>query len=733
MVDSFHRCGAKQMSSPARGSGRVSFGEFELNLETAELRHNCSTSILAGQPFQILVTLLDRPGQLVTREELKKQLWPSDTFVDFDISLNKAVNRLRESLGDTAEHPRFIETLPRKGYRFIAAVENGAGTGTTSAANLMEASPLTRADAEASDLGSTDETIPGPRAHSYGFKVLLVTITLGIVAVVAGVLFERFRASRSPDLASVHITKLTDSGMARDVAISPDGRYVVYSLNQGEKESLHLRQVATRSDIEILPPGPEFHGLTFSPDGVDVYFVRSDPQDPFFKYLYSVPMLGGSARQMISDVDSPVSFSPDGSRFAFERADASRNVVELRIANSDGSGEHVLATIRNGDAGLFQPGPSWSPDGSSIVCAFRILEQETHWILVSISARDGRIREIYSDPNDLGRPVWLSEETLLIPRAEPGYPRMQLWAISYRSGQAQRFTNDLSDYDQSLDVARDRKTVVAIAATSVSNIWRADIDNLLSARQITSGQLQMFEVVETAGGRLFSTGGGQIWMVGSNGQHESFADLHNTQWLEACNRWVVFTSVEGKTVTLNRVNEDGSHLIKLFSGDLSQAACPADGKFAYYISRHRPKKIWRISTDGGDPMEIATIDVGVAPSLSVSPDGNFLFYTFIQPRPNAWKLAILPVSERRITKVFDVPGGTYRVRWSPAGASLQYLVTKDGVTNIWEQPLAGGAARQLTRFDSGQIFDFKWSFDRETLFFTRGDVTSDVVMFNNVR
>src|ERR1700730_18588328 len=112
------------MSGPAQFSGTVSFGEFELDLETAELRSNGSKAILPGQPFQILVTLLGRPGQLVAREELKRQLWPSDTFVDFDVSLNKAVNRLREALGDSAEHPCFIETLPRKGYRFIGTIEN---------------------------------------------------------------------------------------------------------------------------------------------------------------------------------------------------------------------------------------------------------------------------------------------------------------------------------------------------------------------------------------------------------------------------------------------------------------------------------------------------------------------------------------------------------------------------------------------------------------------------------
>jgi DNA-binding winged helix-turn-helix (wHTH) protein len=102
------------------------FGEFKLDLNTCELRNNGRKLDLHGQPFQILTALLEQPGQLITRAELKKRLWPSDTFVDFDHSLNRAVNRLREALEDSAEHPRFIETLPRRGYRFIAPVETSS-------------------------------------------------------------------------------------------------------------------------------------------------------------------------------------------------------------------------------------------------------------------------------------------------------------------------------------------------------------------------------------------------------------------------------------------------------------------------------------------------------------------------------------------------------------------------------------------------------------------------------
>src|SRR6266568_8897687 len=111
------------MYVPGGSRRQVYFGEFQLDLDTAELRNNGNKSSLVGQPLQILTELLERPGELVTRQELKKKLWPDDTFVDFDQSLNKAVNRLREALGDSAEHPRFVETLPRRGYRFIGTIE----------------------------------------------------------------------------------------------------------------------------------------------------------------------------------------------------------------------------------------------------------------------------------------------------------------------------------------------------------------------------------------------------------------------------------------------------------------------------------------------------------------------------------------------------------------------------------------------------------------------------------
>jgi eukaryotic-like serine/threonine-protein kinase len=739
VVDSANGFWDGEMSSRVQFSRKVCFGEFELNLETAELWSNGSKAILPGQPLQVLVTLLDRPGQLVTREELRKRLWPSHTFVDFDQSLNKAVNRLREALEDSAEHPRFIETLPRRGYRFIASVQTGVAEIPVEGVlnQSTEQVPPMPSDSNHwfSTKGLSSEIDENPDANRYSRQLIpaaiLTALTMGLVVFA---IYKWRSHPNVPELASTQLIKMTDSGRARDVAISPDGRYVVYSLRDGEEESLRLRQIATQSDIQILAQGPGFHGLTFSLDGNYVYFIRSDSNDPFFKYLYSMPMLGGPVRKLVSDVDSPVSFSPDGHQFAFERGVAKRNVVELRIANVEGSGERLLTTIQDGDVSLFQPGPSWSHDGRTIVAPFRILGTDRRWILVSISVPDGKMREIYSSQGALGRPIWLTEHSLLISHYDTTYERAQLWTISYPEGVARRFTNDLSDYDQPLDISRDGSTVTAIASAVISNIWVGSEADSLNPRQISSGEVPMIDITETANGKLLSTSGdGRLWFIDPNsGQKEPFVDTRGVGSLTMCGSFVLFTVFGSDAVTITRANADGSHSIKLVTGDVRHAACSPDGKFVFYVNGHRPQKIWRISVDGGSPVEIAAgVGEGITGPLDISPDGMLLSYPFDE-YPPVWKIAVCSVNGGPPAKMFKVPGGTSRVRWSPTGTDLQYLVTDNGTTNIWEQPLSGRKPKQLTKFTSGRIFDFNWSSDRKRLLLTRGDETSNVVMLSNL-
>jgi DNA-binding winged helix-turn-helix (wHTH) protein len=199
------------MQVPATGSTRLRVGDFEVDLRCGELRRNGDKIKLQERPFQILAALLERPGEVVTRQEMQQKLWPTDTFVDFEHSINTAVKKLREALGDDADNPRFIETLPRRGYRLIAPVEIVEESGSS-----LEAAISPEPPPEGNPQGTKPQK-RWPVAAIFGaLAALLVTAS---VAFLSPSLWRRTPPSRN---AWVQITHFPDS--ATSPALSPDGR-----------------------------------------------------------------------------------------------------------------------------------------------------------------------------------------------------------------------------------------------------------------------------------------------------------------------------------------------------------------------------------------------------------------------------------------------------------------------------------------------------------------------------
>lgn len=712
----------------------VCFGEYELDLRTRELRTERATVDLQEQPFQVLAALLAQPGELVTREELTKALWPSDTFVDFEHSLNKAVNRLREALNDSADSPRFIETLPRRGYRFIASV-------TTVARDLHElpANSQNRASPE-----SPQETQKLPDAKtplSYQWK--RAAVILGAVVILATV----FRLSLGTEkahtstfnLEKMQITKLTNNGKAESIAISPDGRYVVYVLRNDEGLGLWIQQVATRSDVQILPPAANvFEGVSFSPDGNYIYFVRAAENAPDFRYLYVMPVLGGPARLLATDVDSPVSFAHDGSQFVYTRADPARNVCEVRIANAGGSNNRVLATIPGAYAEI-QPGAVWSPDGRIIAVSFMLNGKQPASVLDLVSTRDGSVRTLYSNSYGIGRPIWLPAGDALLVSLRDQAGRGQLWRISYPKGETERLTNDLADYGARIDATRDARTVAAIQSNQTANVWVVPLAHPSKSRQITAGELPLLEVAPAPQGKIVAASGeGELWLMNMDGSGAfPVADTHNASNPVSCGSYLLFNSSQPGKEGLRRSDSDGSNPTMLATGLIWSPVCSPDLKWVYYVDLAGPMKIWRTQLGGGTRTEVATIQgIAVESRLIVSPDGKLLAYAFLDYTAEpVMKVSVISL-EGGVATSLQVPGWTYEracLRWSPDGKHLQALVTRNGVTNIWEKALAGGDPRQLTKFTSGQIFDFSWSADGKSLLLARGDVTRDAILLSDFR
>jgi len=568
---------------------------------------------------------------------------------------------------------------------------------------------------------------------------LLIGFFLLLLGGIGYTLFTLRARKSGLDLQKMKIVRLTESGKAEDVAIAPDGQYVVYVLREGEMQSLNVRQVATGSDVQILPPDVvSFAGLTFSPDGNYIYFVRSNKTNLLYNDLYQMPVLGGTPRQLVRDIDAPVSFSPDGRQFAFVRGVPDKDEVDLLVAQADGSGERLLAGIQAVVAQGFFFGPAWSPDGKTIVVTRSEVAKGIRSVITAVAVSDGRRSEVYGSTNYVGQVRWLADGSgLLAAIGDPSQGfRGQLWHISIPGGEARRVTNDLLDYElYSLDLTRDRKTLVAIESRTASDLWVAIAGDASRARRITSGSPAVSSLSWMPnGGIVYSNMNGELVSLRPDGSNRTVIapGEQNNSSPAACGdgRYVVFSSFRNEKLNVWRIEEDGSNPTQLtneaFAGFPS---CSPDGRWVVYdltIS----ESMWRMPVQGGVPTQLKTPNRN-SPRARISPDGKMLAHTAwgaTVSSPNV--LTVVSLDGGQPLYRFDLPAGAVGLRWAPADKALDYCLTRGGVSNIWRQPLSGGQPKQITNFKSERIYSFDWSRDGKDLAVARGTTSRDVILIS---
>jgi serine/threonine protein kinase len=567
---------------------------------------------------------------------------------------------------------------------------------------------------------------PKSRKAIYGIVATLILIALG-----TGAYFWTNRP-RGFNLQNMKITQVTTTGNARTAALSPDRRYIVYVLRDGELESLWVQQLATGSHVQILPPDQaRFVAVSFTPDGNYVMFVRSDKSTVNFRYLYQMPVLGGTPKQLIRDVDSAPSFSPDGQQFAFVRGILNPPGNQVLIANTDGSGEHALAQ-RDG----FGPGQmdvSWSADGKILaVVSPEVVGTASEWILTVVSSKSGEIKDLRSFKTPARAAAWLPDGRGILVVAPDETGRGQIWFVSYPHGEISRFTNDLTNYVTCcLDVTRDGDSLVAIQGTTLSDIWIAKGDGS-EPKQITSGEALGLGL-DWVGNKIVAVDPRLQWItINADGSNQSQLtndhDIHLQ--LSGCpdGKHVLYTTVHEGKADLWRAQPDGSSPVKLpATGILFGAAtCTPDSQSAIYVADNA---IWSIPLEGGKPTKL---NVPLAFS-GYSPDGKLLFYISQTHQDTLLQSNFVVTSATGGTPLYTlaVPYGMQSPRFTPDGKAIAFLLTRNRATNIWEQPLAGGPAVQLTKFPGGQMFAFAWSADGRQLAFSRGQNKTDVVMMSN--
>ena len=580
--------------------------------------------------------------------------------------------------------------------------------------------------------GSTAVAAAPSAASRSKAPVLAVMAVLAIAVIAAAVYWLRPRGPEF-NLDKMKIEQVTTSGDSGMVTTSPDGRYIAYMRRNGGMESLWMRQVESGGNVQILPPDlVSFKGLRFSPDGAYLYFVRSDKGTANFNYLYQMPVLGGTPRQLVRDIDAAPAFSPDGKQIAYVRGDPTATRLFVLVANADGSAEKVLKAIDDW-ASLLVP-PAWSPDGKTVVVGFDTLKgKEILFFLTAISVADGSMRQLYRSDYDIGASTWLPDgKGLLFIARDTQRAKKQLWFLSYPGGELRRFTNDLSRYgDVSLELTKDGTSLVAAQVNVDANVFLAPGGDASRAKQITSGEPNGFSVAWTPDGKLLTRNAAdQLTMMDASGQQSNVLDEGPVDSISVCGdgKNVLYTRTKGAEFKIFRVGLDGSGATQLIDGALAPSCSPNGKWFTYYYRRG----IWRMPTEGGQGTMLVE-NTGGPGNSAISPDGRFVAYRVQEQDGNRYllKLAVIPADGGAILYKITSPFGATRLRWAPDGKGLNYLLTRDGAQNLWVQPVDGSPARQVTRFPDSDIFDFAWSNDGKQLAVTRGSTRTDVVRISN--
>ncbi|HVO82207.1 MAG TPA: protein kinase [Terriglobales bacterium] len=577
---------------------------------------------------------------------------------------------------------------------------------------------------------------------SVGLIAVMVLLVLGAAAY--GVYALLHRSIRAP-FQSMNISKITGSGKAFMAAISPDGKYVVHVAQELGQQSLWIRHIATGSNTQIVPPTESnYVGVTFAPDGNYVYFDRIEKERPNVGLLYQVPVLGGTPKLISGDVDSHISFAPDGRRFVFLRNDSAHGLTSLIIANADGSDEHKL--VSETGPGAFQGAPSWSPDGK-VIAIMRVLGKGGLGSFVAVDAGNGSSREIApaSEVGIVSDSSWLPDSSgLLISYANQStrWDR-QIGYLTYPAGQLRRVTNDLNHYADSFSATRDGSSLVTVAAETDNNIWVMPAKGKASeAVQITSGEAEAFELDWTPDGKIVSephSNGFELDRYNADGSEKM--SLFEDQWPgsspSVCGdgRQVVFVSLHaGTSANVWRIDSNGGGLTQLTRGTLDGApTCSPDGRWVVYVSGDAGKvTTWRVPSEGGSPQQLSDLN---SYSPTISPDGKWVSFFYGEGAGVAYrtKLGVIAATGGALVHSLDVlPQGSGKVRFTPDGQALAYPVIDDrGVGNLWAQPIAGGPPSQLTDFKDDRIFDYAWSRDGKQLAVSRGQITRDVVLLTD--
>jgi Tol biopolymer transport system component/DNA-binding winged helix-turn-helix (wHTH) protein len=684
----------------------VRFGEFVLHLRSGELAQNGTRLLLPDQLFRVLALLVRQSGALVTREELRRELWQDDTFVDFEHGLNAAIKRLREALGDSAASPRFIETLPRRGYRFIPTVEDETASGRVSKAQA--ATP----PAAAVPTGLDRRQRGVLRSGRFG--------AVGALIVVCVASWLWFAAARAPD-PNPRFTRLTwTGGLNTDPAISPDGALVAYASDAAGASNfdIWLQAIAGGDPLRITSDAADEVEPSFSPDGSRIVFSRRD------KGLYTIGPVGGEPKLILSEPWARTPrFSPDGRRIAywtgFPASVIAGNIAgavgSIAIVSAEGGAPRVVAT------GLASARyPVWTPDGAGILFLGEenTDEKRFDWYLVRIDGsglvKTGAVPAIHAAGLRVGPPIpsaWTGDGVLF---ATNEADNSNVWRIritpeTWRLAGVPESLTSGTAVERSPSVSASGRIVFASTVTNV-DVWRVPVDERTGT---AAGALE--RVTDSAASdrlRSVSVDGRTLVFISSRtGRDEVWSkDLETKMERQLTERGAIDATVspDGSSVAFAHAQENSVRLelLDLRGGPPSRPLCEdcditadwsPDGR-AVLFGRGEPSRLLLHDLGSGRETEFASHPRWNLHQARFSADGTWLaFHTTNSPNLRQVYAAATsgrtPVAFQSWVPIVTDHG--CHPNWSADGSLVYHFSSRDGAFCPWVQRVDKTTKRPL--------------------------------------
>src|ERR1700722_7631793 len=692
------------------------FGVFQLDVQAGELHKNGVKLKLQEQPFKVLCLLLQYPGEVVSREEIRKRLWAADTFVDFDHGLHAAAKRLRDALGDSAENPRFVETVARRGYRFIGIPEIPAAT--------------------PSAIPSAAPTI-GQRLFTIGNVILA-----GLVAFALSLAFLYHSHSlRSKAGQPVVSPAVTNVGEKYTPTLSPDGQHLAFVWNGGAGPhfNLYVKVVGTEESLQLTrQPSLDFNPV-WSPDGRYIAFCRILEGETG---IYIIPALGGAERRVQNTLWDDrefdevfrfgrLSWSPDGKLLAYsDRASRSEAASIFLLSLESREVRRLTRALRS--RGDFSP--EFSPDGQTL--AFDRDSQGVQSIY-SIPVSGGEEQRLTSDTAQKWGLAWTVDGRKIF-FAIFGW----LWKVSRRGGEPEKLQVGQDGFQPSIRGNR----LVYVHLKFNNNIWRRDLHSSVPAsppdRFISSTRMESGPQFSPDGSKVAfestRSGAYEVWLCRNDGS--SLMQLtHFSPSVTGTPRWspdghqIVFDSRPAGNSDIFVIGAQGGPPRKL-TNEPSNEGVPSwsrDGRWIYFASdRTGDWEVWKMPSTGGSGVQV-THHGGFA--AFESPDGRYLYYAKGLTVPGLWRIPTNGGEEAELISSLEagywgywavVENGIYYLDKSKKPEIAFFNITTHRITRVFD----------MESRPASQAPGLAVSPDKKTILYTQWDATdSDIIFVENFR